>query len=239
MSLKVKVLGTGGAVNDGRLYTSLLVDDKILIDPSPTSIWALKQLEVKLEGITHIFITHYHGDHFFGLPLILLDMYVKGAPEELYILGPYNVEARVRDILELAFPGLSEDMVSKLKPNFHSLTMKGLSGKEIGGVKFWAFPGEHAIESYSVVVEHKGKRVGYSGDTLLTDGVREVVKLSHIAFLDMNDLQSRVGKHMNKEDILTIRKEYPQANIWIIHTKFPVEPFDGLNVASDLQVIEL
>ncbi len=239
MALKVRVLGSGGAINDGRLYTSLLIGYKVLIDPSPTSIWALKKVGAKLKDLTHILITHYHGDHFFGLPSILLEMYVKEAPSELYIVGPYSVEPRVRDILELAFPRMSDPIIEKLKPTFLSLTPKGLEGEEIGGVKLWAFPGKHAIDSYSLVVEVDGKRVGYSGDTLLTDGVKEMVRLSDLSFLDMNDPQSRIGDHMNKEDILTIRREFPDKRLCVIHTKVLPQPFEGVEVADDLSEFQV
>ncbi len=215
--LKIRVLGSGGAVNYGKLYTSLLIDDKVLVEPSPTCLYSLKTAGIATRELEYILISHYHADHFFGLPLVLLDMHVFKPPKKLYIIGPYKVDARVRDIIELAFPRLSEPILDNLNPVFLSLTESPIRA---GNMELHFKLGNHVIESYSFLIDYKGKKIFYSGDTLLTDEIFLLIEKADIAFVDMNDVQSRDGKHMNLDDLLELKRFRPELQIVAIHTKY-------------------
>ncbi|MGH6753925.1 MAG: MBL fold metallo-hydrolase, partial [Bradyrhizobium sp.] len=63
-------LGSGGRANTCFHVTGDSVN--FLIDCGASSLPALKRLDVVSDSIDLILITHFHGDHFGGLPFFLL-----------------------------------------------------------------------------------------------------------------------------------------------------------------------
>ena len=71
--MKITFLGTGAAdwpvkkekdLVEHRRYSSVLVDNVLLIDPGPQVIDALLELGINPNGIKYIINTHKHSDHF-------------------------------------------------------------------------------------------------------------------------------------------------------------------------------
>jgi ribonuclease Z len=58
--------------------------------------------ELKLSQITRIFITHMHGDHFFGLPGLLATAGMAGHAERVDVYGPPEIETFVRESFRLS-----------------------------------------------------------------------------------------------------------------------------------------
>jgi len=77
----LRFLGTGSAFTPGRMFSSVLLNDRFLIDPSPTSPVALKCLGIPPGAIHTVLVTHMHGDHFMGLPFLLLHWHYRDPPE--------------------------------------------------------------------------------------------------------------------------------------------------------------
>ena len=72
--VKIQFLGTGNAfcAND-RLHSLVLIDEHILVDAPPTIVPQLRRAGVQPSDICDLLITHWHGDHTFGLPFLLLE----------------------------------------------------------------------------------------------------------------------------------------------------------------------
>ena len=77
MSLTIEFIGTGDAFGSGgRFNTCFLVSSgsiRLLIDCGATSPVALQQRNLAPPALTHLLISHLHGDHFGGVPFLLLD----------------------------------------------------------------------------------------------------------------------------------------------------------------------
>ena len=75
--MQLRFVGCGDALGSGgRSHTCFHVTGKsanFLIDCGASSLPALKRLEIISDEIDLILITHFHGDHFGGLPFLLLD----------------------------------------------------------------------------------------------------------------------------------------------------------------------
>jgi ribonuclease BN (tRNA processing enzyme) len=72
VSLELTFLGTGNAFAPTRYWSSFLVNGKYLFDAPPTLMPHLNKLGINPRDIEVIFISHFHGDHYLGLPLILM-----------------------------------------------------------------------------------------------------------------------------------------------------------------------
>jgi ribonuclease BN (tRNA processing enzyme) len=75
--LRLQFIGCGDAFgSDGRFNTCFHVTggrSNFLIDCGASSLIALKKYEIDLNAIQTIFITHFHADHFGGLPFFMLN----------------------------------------------------------------------------------------------------------------------------------------------------------------------
>ncbi|MFO0321383.1 MAG: ribonuclease Z [Bacteroidota bacterium] len=68
-----------------------------LIDCGESTQIQLRKYKVRMQSIHHIFISHLHGDHFFGLPGFLASLHLLGRTKELTIFAP----AQLKKIIQL------------------------------------------------------------------------------------------------------------------------------------------
>lgn len=111
--MKITILGSGDAFGSGgRFNTCLHVEaggERMLLDCGASSMTALNRAGIDRNGLSALLFTHFHGDHFGGLPGFLLDaQFVVGRRAPLTIAGPAGIEARTAQVLEAAFPGTAE-----------------------------------------------------------------------------------------------------------------------------------
>ncbi len=99
--LEVCVLGCSSATpTSNRNPTSQLItiaDRYFLIDCGEGTQMQIRKYKIKLQRIDHIFISHLHGDHYFGLIGLLSSMHLLGRKEPLTIFGPEGL----KEIIEL------------------------------------------------------------------------------------------------------------------------------------------
>ena len=117
MASKLRVLGSGNAFcPPGRLHSCMLLDEKILIDAPPTILLQLQKNHISPAQITDLLITHWHGDHVFGLPFLLLDRRFisdRDGTSKLRIhLHPNGIE-RMKEICRLAFPNTLDQVIEE------------------------------------------------------------------------------------------------------------------------------
>jgi ribonuclease BN (tRNA processing enzyme) len=109
---KLIVLGSGDAFATGGKYTtSFVLEDgeaAYLIDCGASTLVRLKQLNYPLQKIKGIFLTHFHGDHFGGVPFVVLSWKIESTlSQPVFIAGPRGVQDRVRQLQEALYPGTS------------------------------------------------------------------------------------------------------------------------------------
>ncbi len=87
-----------------------------LIDCGEGTQVQLRKSEVKFSRINHIFISHLHGDHFFGLPGLVSTFRLLGRTKELHIYGPKGIQEAITLLLKLG------DSWTNYKLTFHILS---------------------------------------------------------------------------------------------------------------------
>lgn len=89
-----------------------------LIDCGEGTQVQLRKYRVKFSRIKHIFISHLHGDHFFGLPGLISTFRLLGRENELHIYGPKGIKEAITLLLKLGdswtnFPLIFHEVESK------------------------------------------------------------------------------------------------------------------------------
>jgi ribonuclease BN (tRNA processing enzyme) len=91
--MELRVLGCGDAFGSGgRFNTCFHVETsatRFLIDCGASALIAMRRFGVEPNGVETVFLTHLHGDHFGGLPFLILDaQLVSRRTAPLTIAGP-------------------------------------------------------------------------------------------------------------------------------------------------------
>ncbi|TMM55886.1 ribonuclease Z [Maribacter algarum] len=101
--------------------TSQVLDIKghmFLIDCGEGTQVQLRKNKIKFSRINHIFISHLHGDHFFGLPGLISTFRLLGRDKEMHIYGPKGIKEAITLLLKLG------DSWTNFPLIFHELTSK-------------------------------------------------------------------------------------------------------------------
>ena len=96
MNNSLRILGCYSGSGGYRRYPSsqlLILNNKnYLVDCGEGTQFLLKKYKTKLNSIDNIFISHLHGDHYFGLPGLISHYNLKGRAKDLSIYGPIGLK---------------------------------------------------------------------------------------------------------------------------------------------------
>jgi ribonuclease BN (tRNA processing enzyme) len=201
-------LGTGNAFSmDNRYWGSILINNNILLDASPIIVPHLKSHHKKLTDIEHVFLTHFHGDHFLGLPFLLLDFaYLEAPDHDLIIIGPTGVKEKIQNITESSFPGIFTKLEGKLNIDYHEIS--GPGNYNLDRLEFRAEQMAHgSAEGYGYIITIGDMNISYTGDTDLCDGVFALANDSNILIIEMSNPYQDVPGHMNLKKLKLLQEK--------------------------------
>ena len=145
----INILGCGSALPTTRhLATSQIVDlrDKLyMIDCVEGTQVQMRRMRVRFGRLAHIFISHLHGDHCFGLPGLISTLGMLGRTGELVVHGPKEVETYLRPVMDLFCRGMEfEVRFNPVDTRSHSLVME-----------------DRSLSVYSIPLKHRIPTCGY------------------------------------------------------------------------------
>jgi ribonuclease BN (tRNA processing enzyme) len=232
-NLDLLFLGSGNAfAAEGRAFSSFLLDGRYLFDCGPTVLQQLAKAGVPPSDIEAVFISHYHADHFFGLPFLMLDAKYGGRRKDLTIVGPPGIEARTRDLSELGYPGVIDSSNYACR----YVEMSDGASTDIGALSLSAVQVQHVddFECFAFRAETGGRALVYSGDTTLCDGLLRLVEGADVVVTECSC--NEVSVHLGPSGVDEVARHAPDAKIIVTHLDGLPHPngFDGLIVAEDL-----
>lgn len=96
MTFRLKIIGSNSAApafNRNQTSQVLLVNNTyFMIDCGEGTQLRLSKLKIKINKIDHIFVSHLHGDHYFGLIGLMSTMHLFGRTKPLYVYGPSPIK---------------------------------------------------------------------------------------------------------------------------------------------------
>ena len=230
-------LGSGAALTDGRDWSSLLIDGKILLDLPPTAIPQLHRLGIDFSQIETVFITHLHADHMFGLPFLLLEYCMRRCRENpMVIVGPPKLEEVTYQLCDLAWPDLREKGFEPCLPlSFIEISESG--DYQAGDLPFSAVAMNHfGLDAFGYRFSHKGRTIGYTGDTGEGTQINQLLKGADIAILELtHPKKSDDPGHMNRPAVerLAPGLSTQGSTIFATHMSETPEPIPGVIICED------
>ena len=171
--MQLRFVGCGDALGSGGRFNTCfhITGERVnfLIDCGASSLPALKRLDIVRDDIDLILITHFHGDHFGGLPFLLLDAQFTRRTRPLVIAGPEGIEARLVQLREALFENSSK---TKQRFDLSVVELKPTETRSFGVVKVTSFPMQHGESGGPFLayrVEAENSVIAYSGDTEWTE----------------------------------------------------------------------
>lgn len=178
--MQLTVIGCGDAFGAGsRLQTSFHVRtgaSTFLIDCGATSLIGMRRLGINPNDVNTVFVTHLHGDHFGGLPWLLIDAkYVSNRSQPLLVAGPKGIEDRFIALAEALYPNST-----RAERGFELVFVEyeEQTPLETAGVTVTPFEVHHpsGAPPYALRFDVGGKVVSFSGDTGWVDVLCDVAR---------------------------------------------------------------
>ncbi len=112
--VEVVFLGSGGAFSAGRRSnTALLIEApglRMLVEAGPPILQQLARVGHAAMDIDWLFVTHAHGDHMLGFPMLVLCHLDARRPLRVY--AGTTTMARLKALWELAYPGFADERLN-------------------------------------------------------------------------------------------------------------------------------
>lgn len=167
--MRLTVIGCGDAFGAGsRLQTSFCVrsgPSTFLIDCGATTLIGMQRLGLDTNAIDTVFVSHLHGDHFGGLPWLLIEAkYMSKRTRPLVVTGPKGIEARFTVAAEALYPNST---IAERGFDLVFVEYEERKPLEVKGVTVTPFEVHHpsGAPPYALRFDVDGKVIGFTGDT--------------------------------------------------------------------------
>jgi ribonuclease BN (tRNA processing enzyme) len=195
----VQVVGAGDAFgNGGRFQACVSVrapEGHALLDCGATSLVAMKRLGVDPGTVDVVLVTHLHGDHFGGLPFLILDGQFSRRTRPLVVAGPPGLAERLTQAMEALYPG-SSTVERRFGVGIVELTERVETA--VGPFRATAYPVDHAsgAPAYAVRLQAGGKTIACSGDTAWTETLLEAADGADLFICEAYTFERAVRYHL-------------------------------------------
>jgi ribonuclease Z len=111
MAFELTILGSNAAIPaHGRNMTAQYLnfnENCFLIDCAEATQMRMQLFKVKALKVDHIFISHLHGDHIFGLPGLILSMSLSNRRDKLFVFSPPGLKMLMQTLFSITQSHLS------------------------------------------------------------------------------------------------------------------------------------
>jgi ribonuclease BN (tRNA processing enzyme) len=247
--MKFTFLGTAsGLPCKDRMSSSILFehnDSYILIDAGEGTAQQLTRLDIDIDKITAIFISHTHPDHFSGLFTLLQMFHLKKRDSHFTVYLPNEAMKAFKMFLDVTF--LWKEVLSY---RFSIRALRHGQPIETNGFEIMPFPTSHLeryaydaekhdmedLDSFSFAVISGGKRVLYSGD------IGSLQDLFNSLSYENTDVLIIEGVHYKLSSLPDFLNSFSVGKTYLTHfAPLPddFEAIEGIVLANDLMTVEV
>ena len=219
---EVLFIGSGNAFSPpGRMHAAALFDRNILVDAPPTILPQLRNSGVFPSHIKHLLFTHWHADHTFGFPFLMLNRSkmasIENGEEFLNVHCRPGGKERMELLCKTGFPGSLETEIED-KVIWNQDEKGELEGTDWS---FERFPVKHTPETdphgYRMI-HSSGLTILHCGDSGPCEEIEKRASGSDIVILEMG-VPDFVNSpfHHNPSDIESFVNRHPDATVLVTH----------------------
>jgi len=218
---RIVFVGSGDAFGSGgRRQTCIGLtgeDQFMLVDCGTTSVLGLKDLGFDPNSVSAVVISHLHGDHFGGLPFLILDGQFSGRTQPLLVAGPPGTRDRLFQAMEVLFPGSSQ-VRRKFGVEIRELALDG-SPQPVGAATVRGWEVEHASGAppLAVRVELGGVSFGYSGDTQWTPALVHAARGTDLFVAEAYKFSKPIRYHLDYATLRAHQTELEARRLVLTH----------------------
>ncbi|MCW4452608.1 ribonuclease Z [Kaistella sp. BT6-1-3] len=196
MSTYLTILGFNSAiptVNSAPTAQFLEMEERaFLIDCGEGTQVQLRKAKARFSKINHIFISHLHGDHCFGLPGLIASFRLLGRETPLHIYGPKGIKEMLETIFRITETHKGFELV------YHELeSKKSVKIFEDSRIEVFTIPLNHRIYCNGYLFREKVKERHLN--------MKEIAKYPEIETCDYHNL--KLGKDFILSDGYVLKNE--------------------------------
>ncbi len=173
----------------------------VLLDCGATSLTALRRCGLDPGEVGAVFVSHLHGDHFGGLPFLILDGQFSGRTAPLLVAGPAGTGQRLTEAMECLFPGSSrvrrrfEVELTELRPG---------GSARVAGMRADVWQASHPSGAPALILRLRmgGKVIAYTGDTAWTPAIAEAAAGADLLIAEAYYWDKAVPHHLRHADLV-------------------------------------
>jgi len=202
MGLNLRFVGCGDAFGSGGRFNTCFhltgSATNLLIDCGASSLVAMKRLGIDRNAITTILLTHFHADHFGGVPFFMLDaQFFAKRREPLTLVGPPGLAEWYERAMECAFPG-SAHAPRKFELHLREIAPGETLALDGASVSAWqALHGPPGTPGLILRVEAEGRSIAYTGDTEWTPDLIEAAREADLFIAEAYFRERAVATHLS------------------------------------------
>jgi ribonuclease BN (tRNA processing enzyme) len=198
--MRLQFIGSGDAFGSGGRFNTCFhltgATTNALIDCGASSLPAMKRLGIDRNAVDIILLTHFHADHFGGVPFFVLDaQLVARRTRPLLIAGPPGLPGWFERAMALAFPG-----ERKLPFELRLQELRIGEANDVGSLRVTSFHVRHDDRAgpclaHRIVAE--GKTITYSGDTEWVDTLIDAARGADLFVSECYMYEKPVRAHLS------------------------------------------
>jgi ribonuclease BN (tRNA processing enzyme) len=206
VSATVTFAGCGDAFGSGGRFQACIhirpqaPQPPLLLDCGATSLTALRQAGLDPSEIGAVFVSHLHGDHFGGLPFLILDGQFSRRAAPLVIVGPPGTEQRLTAAMECLFPGSTQ-----VRRRFDVTVTELSPGRthHVAGVTAQAWEASHPSGAPALILRLTvgGTVIAYTGDTAWTPAISAAARDADLLIAEAYYWDKAVPHHLRYADL--------------------------------------
>ena len=203
--MRIRFVGSGDAFGSGGRWQTcihLSVEGQaLLVDCGATSLVALKAQGLHPHAVGAVAVTHLHGDHFGGLPFLILDGQFSHRTAPLLVAGPPGTRVRLTEAMETLFPG-SNWAPRRFPVQVTELAADGTPAK-LGPATVRGWQVEHACGAppLALRVDLGGASFAYSGDTQWTPALAEAARGADLFAVEAYTFDRPIRYHLDYQTL--------------------------------------
>jgi ribonuclease BN (tRNA processing enzyme) len=241
--MKLTIIGCGDAFGSGGRANSCFwletARATLAVDFGASALPALKAQQLDPNRIDAVILSHLHGDHFGGLPFLLLDaQFLSRRERPLLIAGPPGTQARLESALEVFFPK-SSGSKWKFKWQVQEIAV-GVPSDVVGtSVVTREVVHPSGAPSTAMRLTDGEKTFAYSGDTEWTDALLPIAHGADLFICECYNHDGALTGHMNWQTLKTKLAALEAKRVMLTHmnptmlSRLPEIRSAGVLIAED------